>query len=168
MSALFYLLLPSGSLVFIAFNHPWKFQVAYIFCPALALLVLSMFLMEQVTGQFRLVILVAPCWMETPWLPHCSQHVGRCSSLASHHKWSHWGGFCRLGTKEFAITAFNHFTSQRYVFHRQAESFSPSVIRQQCHGQLQHAQQRFISNVGKNGKVGVLKRVYQTMPFFLN
>ena len=23
----------------------------------------------KVTGQFRLPILVAPCWMEAPWLP---------------------------------------------------------------------------------------------------
>ena len=33
--------------------------------------------------------------------------------------------------------------------------------------QLQHLQQKFTSNVGKNGPVGVLKRVYQTMPFLL-
>ena len=31
--------------------------------------VLSKFLAEHITGQFRLLILVAPCWMEAPWLP---------------------------------------------------------------------------------------------------
>ena len=38
--------------------------------PPLALvpLVLSKFLAEHVSGQFRHLILVAPCWMEAPWL----------------------------------------------------------------------------------------------------
>ena len=36
--------------------------------PALVPLVLSTFLAEHVTGQLRLLILVAPCWMEAPWL----------------------------------------------------------------------------------------------------
>ena len=31
--------------------------------------VLSKFLMEHVNGQLRHLILVAPCWMEVPWLP---------------------------------------------------------------------------------------------------
>ena len=37
--------------------------------PALVPLVLSMLLAEIATHQFRLLILVAPCWMEAPWLP---------------------------------------------------------------------------------------------------
>ena len=39
--------------------------------PPLALvpLVLSKFLAEHVNGQFRHLLLVAPCWMEAPWLP---------------------------------------------------------------------------------------------------
>ena len=46
------------------------FQVSYTFShPALVLLVLSKFLAEQVKGQLRILILVASCWMETPWLP---------------------------------------------------------------------------------------------------
>ena len=28
-----------------------------------------MFLAEYVKGQYSLLILVAPCWMESPWLP---------------------------------------------------------------------------------------------------
>ena len=39
-----------------AFNQPWMYQVSYDF-PSL---VLSKYLVEHVTGQFRLLILVAP------------------------------------------------------------------------------------------------------------
>ena len=53
-----------------AFNHPWTFQVSYMFPPpVLVPLVLSKFLAEHVKGQVRCLILVAPCWMEAPWLP---------------------------------------------------------------------------------------------------
>ena len=53
-----------------ALNHPWMYQVCYVFPPpALSSLVLSKFLAEYVTGHFRISILVAPCWMEAPWLP---------------------------------------------------------------------------------------------------
>ena len=59
-----------GALGLNAFNHPWMFQVSYVFpTPALVPLVLSMFLAEHVKGELRLLILVAPCWMEAPWLP---------------------------------------------------------------------------------------------------
>ena len=37
--------------------------------PGLVPLVLSKFLAEHVMGQFRLLILVASCWMEASWLP---------------------------------------------------------------------------------------------------
>ena len=37
--------------------------------PALVYLVLSKFLAEHIKGQLRHLILVAPCWMEAPWLP---------------------------------------------------------------------------------------------------
>ena len=36
---------------------------------ALVPLVLSQFLAEHVTGQFRLLILMAHCWKESSWLP---------------------------------------------------------------------------------------------------
>ena len=53
-----------------AFSHPWKYQIHYVFPPmALAPAVLSKFLMEQVTGQIRLLILLAHCWMEDLLLP---------------------------------------------------------------------------------------------------
>ena len=61
--------LPLGALGLNAFSHPWTFQVSYVFPPpALVPLVLSKFLAEHVNGQLRWLILVAPCWMEAPWL----------------------------------------------------------------------------------------------------
>ena len=62
--------LPLWALRLNAFNHPWMYQVCYVF-PSHALVppVLSMFLAEHVTGQFRLLFLVVPCWMEIPGLP---------------------------------------------------------------------------------------------------
>ena len=61
--------LPLGALGLNAFNHPWKYQVSYVYpTPALVPLVLSKFLGEYVIGQFRLDS-VTPCWMEAPWLP---------------------------------------------------------------------------------------------------
>ena len=63
-------LLPQGTLGLNAFNHPWMFQVSYVFpLPALVPLVLSMFLAEHVKGQLRQLILVALCWLEAPLLP---------------------------------------------------------------------------------------------------
>ena len=35
----------------------------------------------------------------------------------------------------------------------------------QWEGQNEHPQQKFTSNIGKNGWVGVYKRVYQTIPY---
>ena len=62
--------LPLGALRLNAFSHPWQFQVSYVFPPlALVPLVLSKFLAEHVNGQLRHLLLVAPCWMEAPWLP---------------------------------------------------------------------------------------------------
>ena len=61
--------LPLGALGLNTFNHLWTFQVSYMFLlPALVPLVLSKFLAEHVKGQLRGLILVAPCWMEAPWL----------------------------------------------------------------------------------------------------
>ena len=51
-----------------AFNHLWKFHESYVYpLSALISLVLSKFLAEHVTNQFRLLILVASYWMEAPW-----------------------------------------------------------------------------------------------------
>ena len=62
--------LPLGAFGLNAFNHPWMFQVIYLFpSPALVPLVLSKFLAEHVKGHLALLILVAPCWMDAPLLP---------------------------------------------------------------------------------------------------
>ena len=62
--------LPLGAFGLNAFSHPWTFQVSCVFPPAaLVPLVLSKFLAEDVNSQLRHLILVAPCWMEAPWLP---------------------------------------------------------------------------------------------------
>ena len=52
-----------------AYNHTWTYQVSYIFPPPALVLVLSEFVTEHITGEFRLLILVAPCWMQVSWLP---------------------------------------------------------------------------------------------------
>ena len=50
-----------GALGLNAFNHPWMFQLSYVFpLPALVPLVLSKFLAVHVKGQLRRLILVAP------------------------------------------------------------------------------------------------------------
>ena len=65
--------LPVGALGLNAFSHPWNFQVSYVFPPlALVPLVLSKFLAEHINGQLRHLLLVAPCWMDAPWLPQFS------------------------------------------------------------------------------------------------
>ena len=62
--------LPLGDLRLNAFSHPWIGQNSYVFPPStLGLLVLSRFLAEHATGKMRLLALVAPFWMEAPWLP---------------------------------------------------------------------------------------------------
>ena len=51
----------------------------------------------------------------------------------------------------------------RHVFHRQGSL--PQSVR--CwQGQLYHLQQKFTNSFRKNGLVGMLKRVNQTLPFF--
>ena len=69
--------LPLGALGLNAFNHLWLFQVGYMFpLPALVPLILSKFLAEHVKGQLRQLILMAPCWMEAPWLPSVLNLLG--------------------------------------------------------------------------------------------
>ena len=76
-----------GCLGLNAFNHPWVCQGSYVF-PLLDLvpLVLSKFLAEHVTGQFRLFIHVIPCWMEASWLSSI------LSILADIPHWCPWYG----------------------------------------------------------------------------
>ena len=152
----------SGALGLNAFSHLWTFWVSFVFPPpALVPLVLSKFLAEHVNGKLRHLILMAPCWMEAPWHPHSSQHVGRCSLAVPHHKRSRHGCFGRPGSQRSAISTFNPLAAQQCVLHRQG--FSSSVC-QMVVGATQTSTQRSTSSAGKNGPVGVLNRVYQTMP----
>ena len=116
-----------GALGMNSFSHPWTFQVGYLLPPpALGPLVLSKFLAECITCQFRLLILVTPCWMETLGF-HSFQHVRRLSLLFSPHKKSYHGCVSRLGVQGSAIGAFNPLAAQRCVLYR--EGFSPSVCQ---------------------------------------
>ena len=48
------------------------YQVSCVLPTTLVPLVLSKFLVEHITSQYRLLILGAPCKMEAPWLPPVS------------------------------------------------------------------------------------------------
>ena len=92
---------------------------------------------------------------------HSSQHAGRCSSAVSHHKGSHHRCFGRPGVQGSAISAFNSLVAQGCVLCRQGFS---SLVCQVVVGQLKHLCQGSTSSAGRCGLVGVLNRVYQTMP----
>ena len=93
---------------------------------------------------------------------HSYQHVGRHSLALSHYKRSHVGCFRRPCTQGSAISAFNPLAAERCVLCRQGSL--PQSVRQWV-GQLDHLHQRSTSSIGRNGQVGVLKRVYQIMPY---
>ena len=59
----------SASLGIEHFQPSCTFRWVMFSPPALVPLDLSILLAEHVKGQFRLLILVAPCWMEASWLP---------------------------------------------------------------------------------------------------
>ena len=79
---------------------------------ALVPLVLSKFLAEHVNGQLRHLLLVAPGWMEAPWLPTVLNMLADVPSAVSYHKRSHHGCFGRPGTQGSVISAFNPLTAQ--------------------------------------------------------
>ena len=115
-----------------AFNHPWKFQVSYVFPPPVLIPLVSMFLPEYATSQFRLLILEVPYWMEAPWLP-TAQLAGGHSLLVSHHKISHNGCFSRLHTHGSAIVAFNPLAVQGHMLHTRVLFLRLSGV---CRGNL--------------------------------
>ena len=116
-------ILPLGALGLNASNCPCMYQTGYVIPHALVPLVLSKFLAQHVTGQFRLLMLAATCWMEVLWLPTV---INMLEDL-SHHKRPHLGCLSRLGAKGSGIVVFNPLISQRHVFHRQG--FSSSVCQ---------------------------------------
>ena len=120
--------LPLGSLDDECFNHAWIYKVSFGFpLPILVTLVLSKFLAEHFTVQFRLLILMAPLLDGDSLASHRSQHVLRHSSLVSCHKGSCPGCFSRLGAQGSAFATLNHLSAQRCMLcgHR----FSSSVCQ---------------------------------------
>ena len=93
--------------------------------------------------------------------PHSSQHVGRHSSAVSHHKdlvMDVLGGHALKGLPYLHLTLW--LLSD--VCYADKGSLPQSV--RWWWRQLKHLCQRSTSSVGRNGQVGVLNRVYQTVP----
>ena len=154
--------LPLGAFGLNAFSHPCNFQVSYVFSPpALVPLVLSKFLAEHVNGQLRHLHLVAPCWMEAPWLP-------TVLNMLADVPWQ-----CPI-VKDLVVDVllgqvlnglqYLHLTLWLLsnVCYGDRGSLPQSV--RQWWGQLKHLCQGSTSSAGRSGLVCVLNRVYQTMP----
>ena len=156
-------LLPLGVLGLNAFSHPWKFQVRYVFpSPALVPLVLSKFLAEHVNGQLRHLLLVAPCWMEAPWLSTVlNMLVDICwqCPLVKDLIMNVLVGQALKGLRYLHLTLW--LLSDMCYADRGS---LPQSVRQ-WQGQLEHLHQGSTSSAGRSGLGGVLDRVYQTMPF---
>ena len=154
--------LPPEPLGLNAFSHPWNFQVSYVFPPlALVPLVLSKFLAEHVNSQLRHLILVAPCLMEAPWLPTVLNMLGdipwQCS-IVKDLIMDVSVGQALKGLQYLHLTLWQLSN----VCYADWGSLPQSV--RWWWGQCKHLCQRSPSSAGKNGLVGVLNRVYQTMP----
>ena len=128
---------------------------------ALVPLVLSKFLAEHVKGQLRQLILVVPCWMEAPWLPTI------LNMLADVPQW------CPIIKDLMVDVSVGQVLKGLPYLHLNLwllndvcyadRSSLPQSVRQWW-GQLKHLHQRSTSSVRRNGQIGVLSRVYQTMP----
>ena len=90
-----------------------------------------------------------------PLASHSSQYVGRCSSAVSHCTRFRHGCFGRPGTTGSTVSAFNTFGSSVTDFLSLSGSGG---------GNLNVYVKGLHSSAGKNGLVGVLNKVYQTMP----
>ena len=145
-----------------AFSHPWIFQVSFVF-PPLALVppVLSKFLAEHVNSQLRHLLLVASCWMEAPWLPTVLNMLADVPQQ------------CPI-VKDLIVDVlvcqalkglqYLHLTLWLLSDMCYADRGSLPWSVRQWQGQLEHLLQGSTSSVGRSGPVGVLDRVYQTMP----
>ena len=148
-----------------AFNHPWTFQVSYTFPPpALVPVVLSRVLVEHVKGQLRWLILVAPCWMEAPWLPTVLNMLADISQWCPIIKDLIMDVLVGQVLKGLPYLHLTLWLLSNVCYADKGSS--PQSVRQWW-GQLKCLCQRSTSSVGRNGKVGVPNRVYQTMPSLL-
>ena len=153
-----------GALGLNAFSHPWTFQVGYVFPPlVLVPLVLSKFLAEYVNSQLRHLIVVAPCWMEAPWLPTI------LNTLADVPRWC--PSIKDLIMDVLVVQALKglqylHLTLWQLNDMCYADWGSLPQSDRWWQGQLECLHQRSTSSAGKNGQVGVLDRVYQNNTIF--
>ena len=86
--------------------------MSYVFLPpALLPTVLCRYLAEHVIGQFRLLIIVAPCWIGDTWLPPIFNMLLNIPHWCPIIK-SHYGYFGRMVSQGYAITAFNLLAAQ--------------------------------------------------------
>ena len=129
--------------------------------PALIPLVLSKFLAEHVNSQLRHLILVAPCWMEAPWLPtilNMLADVPQQCPIIKDLVMDVSEGQALKGL-QYLHLALWQLSDMCYA----NRGSLPQSVRQ-WQGQFKCLCQGSTSSVGKNGSVGVLDRVYQMMP----
>ena len=133
--------------------------------PALVPLGLSMFRAEHDKGQLRHLILVAPCWMEDPWLPTV------LNMLADIPQWCPIIKYLIMDVSiGQALKGLQYLHLTLWLLSNVCCGDRGSLCQsiRQWWGQLEHLCQRSTSSVERNGQVGVLNRVYQTMPSLLN
>ena len=120
----------SGGLRVNAFNHPWIYKVSHAFPPHLLVpLVLSRCLTEHITGQYRLITLIAPFWMEASWL---STVLNLLDDIPHHCliiKYFVRDVLHSSGVQGSAIATFNPLADMC----RTDKSFLPQCVRQ-CEG----------------------------------
>ena len=143
-------LLPLGALGFNALNHPWTYQVGYVFPPpVLVLCHVSGRTCDRsiLTSNTRCNVLDGgslAC--------HSSHHIGRHYSPVSCLK--------GLGAQGYIITAFNPLAVERCVLHRKGFSFS---VFQAMAGVTEASTTKVMSNFGMYGQADVFMKVYQTI-----
>ena len=129
--------------------------------PALVPLVLSKFLAEHDNGQLRHLLLVALCWMEAPWLPTVLSmlaDIPRQCPIVKDLIVDVSVGQALKGLQYLYLTLW--LLSD--VCYANKGSLPLSV--RQWQGQLKCLRQGSTNSAGRSGPVGVLDRVYQTMP----
>ena len=133
-----------------------EFPGTYLFpSPALVPLVLSKFLAEHVNGQLRHLLLVAPCWMEAPWLPTVLNMLADVPQQ------------CPIVKDLVMDVSVGQVLKSLQYLHLTLWLLSnvcyadrgslPQSVRQWW-GQLKHLHQGSTSSAGRSGLVGVLNR----------
>ena len=138
-------------------------KLCYVFPPpALVPLVLAKFWVEHIKGQLICLILVAPYWMEAPWLPTVLNMLAGIPLQCSIIKDLIVDVSVGLVLKGLPYLDLTLWLLSNVSY---ADSGFLSQSVRQCQGQLEHLHQTSTSSVGRNWQVGVLKRLYQTMPY---